>query len=57
MSVKIDMEMPENCAWCRLFKVYDFGERATCVLNYRINISKETWLTKRHKDCPLKECE
>lgn len=58
--VKIDMEIPKNCDVC------DFYEDTTCtdyytVHNYcgfpRCGEIVEDYITSRHPNCPLIECE
>lgn len=54
MTVKIDMEMPENCTFCRFAYFAPFicicsaAKGAMFTRGYRI---------KRPKDCPLQEVE
>lgn len=54
MVVKMNMDLPDNCADCK-FKVGQYSdERYTCKL---INITFPAEYTKRFQMCPLAECK
>ena len=54
MTIKINMDLPDNCADCKFKEVHYSDERYTCKLT---NITFPAEINRRFEMCPLKDCK